>query len=148
MKSAGLRSLFALLLISATTSLAQVPLPDDINIVIPRADLRRDVAAFSGKWSGVWGGQLPSILIVEEIDAERAKVIYAWGDAPNWRIEKGFSRFSATVASGDMRQLQFAGDSVAFTVQLNSDLSSLLVTREVSMPRQFVSAATFKRITQ
>ena len=52
-----------------------VPLPRDIGIVPPPSDLPPAVAAFSGRWEGVWEGELESILIVEEIDSQKAKVI-------------------------------------------------------------------------
>jgi hypothetical protein len=41
----------------------------------PAADLPPEVKAFFGTWDGV----LASRLVVEEIDATYARVVYAWG---------------------------------------------------------------------
>lgn len=59
------------------------PLPTDVRVVPPEAAVPQQLAAFSGKWSGVWDGILHHILVVEEITPPHAAVIvYAWGTAP------------------------------------------------------------------
>jgi hypothetical protein len=113
----------------ASVSLAQVPLPSDVAIAPPAPDLRADLAAFSGKWVGKWSGRLDAILIVEHIDTDKANVIYAWGDAPQWGIEKGYKRFVASVIATDGAALDFQSGSGSFHVQMNNDLATVKVTR-------------------
>ena len=48
---------------------------------------------------------------MEEIDAEKAKVIYAWGDAPQWRTEKDYRRFAATVTPGESGEIENLGET-------------------------------------
>jgi hypothetical protein len=128
---------------SAGFSSAQVPLPSDVSIVAPSADMRKDIASFSGKWAGKWSGNLDAILIVEEITPEKAKVVYAWGDAPSWNLRNGYSRHEATVAIGRSAELAFGGGSVNFTVSMNNDLSSINITR---MSSSGVIIETFKKV--
>jgi hypothetical protein len=77
-----------------------VPLPNDIHIIPPSADLPRELAAFSGRWQGTWvGGDGRSgrdaILIIEEINTQEAKGIYAWSA---WGTSSsGWKRFIATI---------------------------------------------------
>jgi len=59
-----------------------VPLPDDVRIMPPDESIASDKAAFSGTWGGVWLGSLNHVLVVEEIESEGAKVIYALGPNP------------------------------------------------------------------
>ena len=118
--------LSAMLLFSGPT-FAEVPLPYDIKVIAPAAGLPPQLAAFSGKWNGTWSGTLEAVLIVEEIDAQRAKVIYAWGDAPTWQIVKGFRRYQATVGQND--EIQFKDDTLTFTIQMNANFSEVRVTR-------------------
>ena len=54
------------------------------------------VAAFSGTWEGAWDNALPSRLIVEKIDTESARVVFAWADHPQGRFQAGWSRVQAT----------------------------------------------------
>jgi hypothetical protein len=129
---------------SAGFSSAQVPLPADVSIVAPSADMRKDIAAFSGKWVGRWAGNLDAILIVEEITSEKARVLYAWGDAPRWNVSRAYGRYQATVAPGRSSELAFGAGSVNFTVSMNSDMSSVTITR---VSTQGVMIETFKRVT-
>ncbi|GEM_PF-6579728 len=62
-----------------------VPLPSDLT---PAADLN---GPFTGVWVGMWDGQLKTILIVEENDdGTRAKVVYAIADNPNARFKRAW----------------------------------------------------------
>ena len=69
-----------------------VPLPTDVRIVPPSPGIPGEVAAFSGKWQGVWDDTLDHILVVEEITGTEAVVVYAWGDSQAWRMSRGFNR--------------------------------------------------------
>ena len=64
----------------------KITLPPNIHIVAPGPGVPRELAAFSGKWTGAWVARLPNrqqsrdhVLIVEEIRGTTANVIVAWG---------------------------------------------------------------------
>lgn len=59
-----------------------VPLPDDIAVMPPSDTIAPKKAAFSGTWAGVFQGELNHVLVVEEIEPDLAKVIYALGPHP------------------------------------------------------------------
>ena len=82
----------ALLLVGCVST---VPLPSNVN-VIPPAGVPNPVAAYSGKWQGVWDDTLDHILVVEEIKGTEAMVIYAWGDSAAWQTSRGFRRVKGT----------------------------------------------------
>ena len=104
------------------TTGALTPLPLDIKITSPRVEIPQDMAAFSGKWVGMWDGQLRTTLVVEEITPPTAKVIYSWGDNPRSDIQAGFARYVAKIGHG---KLQFGdpekGITITFTISKDFD---------------------------
>jgi len=111
-----------------------IPLPPDIEIVAPAPDLAKEIAAFSGKWKGVWDGAgLEAILIVEEIDNNQAKIIYAWGEG--LRDRKGYLQVIAKVIPGSKPKIEFGRKSndseVKFTFEMKKDLKSIKGIREI-----------------
>jgi imidazolonepropionase-like amidohydrolase len=106
---------------------AQPPLPEDVKVVAPAADLPPELAAYSGTWEGAWGNVLKSRLVVEQIDAETARVIYAWADHPEGRFTGGWARVRAQVLPGG--KLQW-GDKVKFTFEMARDRMSIEGARE------------------
>ena len=62
---------------------SKVRLPTNIEIIQPSPDLPKNVAAFSGRWEGVWESDLACVLVVEKIYPYKremiAEVVYAWG---------------------------------------------------------------------
>ncbi len=85
----------------AACAAPSTPLPD-VSIKQPAAAVPKELSAFSGTWTGMWNGRLPTTLVVEEIDGRNAKLVYSWGAAPYWNISPGYER-----ASG-----QFGDDNV------------------------------------
>jgi isoaspartyl peptidase/L-asparaginase-like protein (Ntn-hydrolase superfamily) len=64
---------------------SDVPLPADLAISPPDDGVSSDKAGFLGVWGGVSSeGDLNHILVVEDIEADSAKVIYALGMYPYW----------------------------------------------------------------
>jgi hypothetical protein len=108
-----------------------VYLPEDISITKASPDLRKDIAAFSGKWVGNWNGDLNAVLVVAEIDAQKAKVFYAWGDQPRFGIKRGGGWRNATVSQGNNAELKWGASdgSITFTVEMSSDFSTVRITR-------------------
>ena len=76
---------------------AQVPLPSDLSIKVPAANVPARVAWFSGAWgNGAWDGILPAALVVGQVASDgTASVVYAWGAstragvAPAWKRMQG-----------------------------------------------------------
>ena len=104
-----------------------VPSPPEVTITPPAADLPPELAAYSGTWEGAWGNVLKSRLIVEKIDAEAARVIYAWADQPQGRFKGGWTRVRAQVLPGG--KLQW-GDKVKFTFEMARNRMSIEGERE------------------
>lgn len=120
----------ALICSFSTPTFAQPPLPADIIISEPDARLGKEIGVFSGKWVGKWDGALDAILIVEKIENDGAKVLYAWGDAPQWNIKAGYRRYEARVQAGNTPFLEFSTPSGAlFTIEYDNHTSSLRVIR-------------------
>jgi hypothetical protein len=117
----------AVLVAGCAASLA-VPGPTAVNIVPPSPGLAPELAAFSGTWAGVWDGVLPSRLTVENIDAESATVVYAWGDDPGGYFKAGWQRYMAQVLPGG--KLKFGSADIKFTFALAADRMSIRGERE------------------
>lgn len=87
-----------------------VPLPDD---VVPLTDT---CSPFAGTWIGVWGNNLKTILVVEEIRGEGdAQVVYAVADKPGV-FAKAWSRLSGTALG---RRLTVHGEGFNITYDLS-----------------------------
>jgi hypothetical protein len=119
-----------------TQAADEVPLPKDINIVSPSPDLSKEIAAFAGKWQGTWiiqrgrkGEKIPreAVLIVEEIDKQEAKIIYAFGPFSGVQELKGwYKRFKAKVIPGATTKIEFiTKDQSEFSFEMQKDLNSL-----------------------
>lgn len=68
-----------------------VPLPDPVTITQPGEDVALELAAWSGAWEGHWGDIRASRVIVEQVDAEQATILYtvaAIGNAPEGWIRR------------------------------------------------------------
>jgi len=113
------------LLAQAEATANQPPLPDDVNVIDPAADVPRGVAAFSGKWAGQWGQTLDHVLVVEKIDGRNVTFIYSWGVAPASNITRpGVERVTGTVDDGDiLRGTLSNGAEVAY--KLSQDQQTL-----------------------
>ena len=104
-----------------------VPGPPEVTITPPAADLPPELATYSGTWEGAWGDILKSRLVVEKIDAESARAVYAWADHPQGRFKGGWARVRAKVLPGG--KLQWGG-KVKFTFEMAQDRMSIEGERE------------------
>ena len=87
----------------------KVPLPDDIKITAPAADVPKEIAAFSGVWEGKDVGYgIGRVLVVEEINSKEAKVIYCRGEWTDgyYSLDACCYRFKAIVTP-EKRQIKF-----------------------------------------
>jgi len=100
-----------LLLVGSSTGFSQnIPLVKDIEIKVPSSELPKEIAAFSGKWKGTWsGGGADFILVVREINLEKAEIIYANAetDSEYGRMPASSSSITAKVIPGDNPKIQF-----------------------------------------
>jgi hypothetical protein len=119
--------LLTVVVMTGAASAATLPAPPEIRMTPPAADLPPEVKAFFGTWEGTWDGVLPSRLVVEEIDATSARVVYAWADHPQGRFTGGWSRVRATVLPGGTLQW---GSNVKFTFKMTQDRRSIEGARE------------------
>ncbi len=85
------------------------------------------VAALSGVWEGLGPGDLPARLVVEDLRENWAIVSFTWGEYPEGRFYKGWSRVKAKVLP-DGRLFWWHPGEVTF--QLSEDWNSLVGTRE------------------
>ena len=118
-----------------TQAADEVPLPEDITIVPPSPDLPKEIAAFSGKWQGTWiiargrSEKIPrnAVLIVEKIDEQEAKIIYAFGPYSGAKELKGwYKRFKAKVTPGATTKIEFiTKDKSEFSFEMKKDLNGL-----------------------
>jgi hypothetical protein len=108
---------------------SRVPLPKEIQIKSPSPDLSKEIAAFSGKWGGSWEKRLDFILIVKEIDQEKAEVIYAWGGS-----RSDYNIFTAKIISGKEPRIEFWSSGMGpqatrtkrfWTFEMQKDLKTL-----------------------
>jgi hypothetical protein len=85
------------------------PLPADVTITPPAADVSADLARFSGAWGGVWapsdGGDGPcSVLVVEEVFANGyARLIHSAGVSDPATPQSRFWRASGRIVDGVLR---------------------------------------------
>jgi len=106
-------------------------LPPNVHIVIPGPAVPRELAAFSGKWTGTWVGRLQErqrsrdhVLIVEEIRGTTANVIFAMGsgfqfeDTPN--PMPAWQRVTGRFVDGALR-LYFPALGVTVTYRMLSN---------------------------
>jgi dienelactone hydrolase len=111
-------TLVTLIVCCLISSHAQTTLPDDISITPPSSAVSSAAAAFSGAWLGTWGGELPTALIVEQINSNgTARVIYSWGDSPSNGFKMGWARYTAQISNTQLRLPSTNGHEMDFTLQ-------------------------------
>ncbi len=119
-----------------------LPTPTGVNIAPPDPGLAPELAAFSGTWEGIWDGVLASRLIVEQIDADSARVVYIWGDDPGGYFKAGWSRSRATTFPGG--KIKWGGQ-IRFTFTMSRDRMSIEGERET---QGRVNTVTMKKVAQ
>ena len=80
-----------------------VPLPGDAKVAVLAENEPMMHRRFAGVWVGVWDGILKHILMVESVATDgRARVIYAIGDSPLYRVAPAWSRHAATISGSTL----------------------------------------------
>lgn len=98
-----------------------LPLPDDLELIAPGAEVPEAFAAFSGVWSGGWSeptGQevLCAALAVEQVTRNgQVAVLYAFASHGPWNImTPGFFRATGRIQDGELRFVSGRGGGFAF----------------------------------
>ncbi len=126
----------------AATGPVTLPGPTDVKITPPAPSVPAEIAAFSGTWEGAWGGTLASRLIVEEVDNQSARVVYAWDDDSQGRFKGGWSRVRAKVSPGPSLEW---GSGVQFKFMMGKDRATIDGEREQG---GYISTVTMKKMGQ
>ena len=125
-----------------------VPLPDDMEIKSPDDRIAPDKAAFSGAWAGIFTRSLNHVLVVEEVEPDRAKVIYAFGPHPIFG-ESLYRRLTAVFVDGGLQVTEpddlSALGSYIVTYRLNPDGTLSATARKKG--RTQVDKMTLRRLT-
>jgi hypothetical protein len=77
---------------AASAQIPTIPMPPDLKVVPPAADVPTSVSRFIGAWArGAWDGVLPHVLVVETADGTgRAQIVYAVGDFAEGNVSRGY----------------------------------------------------------
>lgn len=80
----------------------ELPLPADVQITPPGADIPPHYAVFVGKWGGRWvGSRTPVLLVVEGVKRSgEMRGIYVWGELPGEARQRGTWRYRAQIRNG------------------------------------------------
>ena len=96
----------------ASSESCEAPLPDDVDIRTPSADVPEEYAGFSGHWGPEkWDDELCHVLVVETIDSEgEVEVIYSWGTSEQWNIKQaGWVRIIGRVLGSKLKLKLYDG---------------------------------------
>jgi dienelactone hydrolase len=125
---------------AARAQVPTIPLPADLTVDVPAADVPTSVARFAGAWAhGAWDGVLPHVLVVETVDRTgRAQVVYALGDSAEVSISRGYRRVTGrivadllTVDLGERASAEYrlAGDALRATYASGRRRHTVTLTR-------------------
>lgn len=133
---------------------AQVPLPTNLVIKPPAAEVPPADAAFSGAWgNGAWDGVLPAALVVEQIDAnDVATVVDAVGGSTQLGVKGGWVRQKGQIRQRELTlhlphstvvhfRLDASGHLIGdFTIPEGSR-SNVVLRRIAGTPAQIIATA-------
>ena len=86
---------------AAAAQTPTIPLPSDLRVEPPAADVPANVSRFTGAWArGAWDGVLPHVLVVETVDGTgRAQLVYALGDSAEANVTRGYRRVTGRIVA-------------------------------------------------
>jgi len=112
-----------------------------IEIDQPNVSLPGELAGFSGKWEGIWGGQIgrfvgkgiDTTIVVEKTDTSQASVILSFGSNDDLGAAQGFNRFTVPVTLKGSPTLIWDWDKwgVSFQYTLSSEQTNLIGNSKV-----------------
>ncbi|PWU24509.1 MAG: hypothetical protein C5B48_05985, partial [Candidatus Rokuibacteriota bacterium] len=128
----------------AKDCIRETPLPADVNLTAPGANVPPDLARFAGPWSGTWDGDICTALVIEEVFANGvARIVYSRGTAEALKVyQPRYWRVTARIADGVLRFKLPTVERPDFEYRYRSDTGTLAGTarpgvldRKVSMAR-------------
>ncbi|WP_448206841.1 alpha/beta hydrolase [Azospirillum sp. sgz302134] len=95
-------------------------LPDDLSVAKPAPTVPKDLAAYSGRWVGVYDGNGRAVqIVVERIEGRDAHLVIAVGRGPDRRMASDWTRRKASFDAGNA--LRTGGSGNGFTMTLRPD---------------------------
>ena len=111
------------LFLSAAGFCQGVPLPS-ISMVKPVESIGSQAKLFYGRWEGRWGGNMPHVLVVEQVKSDtEAMAVYAWEEPPadgSW--SGGWVRVAANIDGGTLRVPLRNGPKAWYEMQSDGSL--------------------------
>lgn len=90
--------------LNSAFNIEDVPLPDDLKVMTPAEDLPSGLADYLGMWSGLWAGAVHQVVVIETINENGGRLVFAQGRNESWGIEEGsWERVSFRVVDGELR---------------------------------------------
>jgi hypothetical protein len=94
----------------ASSPQTPAPVPPDVNLEPPAPELPDEVKSLVGKWAGQWNSRWDTVLYVEKVDKDSARVVLSWGEyttshgtchcGPNWvRVQSAKVKYSGGKAT-------------------------------------------------
>lgn len=125
----------------------EIALPGAISIINPSQDVPKNMAIFSGVWTGgAWDGILPHALIVENVANDgTAAVVYATGEGPEWKVKPSWTRATGKIENGELVIFLRAGKARA-AYRLEGD-SRLIGSFETERGASYVELEKTKAIS-
>jgi dienelactone hydrolase len=81
-----------------------VPLPTQLEMKPPPADVPSSLARFHGAWVGTWGDDLRHVLVVESVSpGGEAAVVFANADSPRYSVWANWERIEAAIGENGLR---------------------------------------------
>jgi hypothetical protein len=107
---------------TAAAETPTIPMPLDLKVNAPAADVPTNVSRFVGAWAhGVWDGVLPHVLIIETVDSTgRAQVVYAVGDSAEANVTRGYRRMTGRIVADVLTFDLGEGASVVYHIDGDS----------------------------
>jgi len=126
----------------AAADSVSTPLPPDLTVQAPASSVPKEIAGFSGKWVGNWDGTLDGTLVVEQIQDREAIMIYSWGTAAAWGINRpGFQRVRGTFGNDNVLRATLGnGAKVSYTLNPSGTLNGQYELRGAITPGLFKRA--------
>lgn len=111
------------LLVCVNCNSQGVPLPT-IAMVKPVDSINSQAKSFHGRWEGRWGGNMPHVLVVEQVKSDtEAMAVYAWEEPPadgSW--SGGWVRVAANIDGGTLRVPLRNGPKAWYEMQSDGSL--------------------------
>ena len=111
---------------------APASLPSGVTIVPPGPDVPPALAAYSGKWHGVWTSGLDMILVVQEIVPPHVSIVFAYGSG-FWNLA-GSARVEGEINGSGISVARPSGGRFHWQMRADGSLSGSIIRQDISRP--------------